>query len=94
MTEQLIIARIRAMTDPAEVDKQLQEVHSAYLEVTSHVRSALADVRERFKASSLFTEEDLHHEVSELKPATELQMTFAHYEEELRKKKEELKGKK
>jgi len=93
MTDQLIIARIRAMTDPAEVDKHLQEVHSAYLEITSHVRSELADVVERLEPSSLFTKEDLHDELSELEPATKLQRTFARYEEELRKRKEELKKK-
>ena len=47
------------MTDPAEVDKQLGEVHRAYLEITSYVRSGLADVQQWSKSSPLFTQEDL-----------------------------------
>jgi hypothetical protein len=92
LTEQQMIERIHAMNDPAEVEKQLEEVRKTYREVTSHVRSELAVVRELTNSSSLFTREDLNDEVKELEPATKLQMMLAHCERELIKRKEELTG--
>jgi signal transduction histidine kinase len=92
MKEEQIIARIRTMTDLTEVEKQLAEVRDIQREVSSEVRSELADIRQWLRSSSLFTREDLDEELKELEPATKLQMTLARYEEELRKRKEELTG--
>jgi hypothetical protein len=92
MKEEQIIARIRTMTDLTEVEKQLAEVRDIQREVSSEVRSELADIHQWLKSSSLFTREDLDEELKELEPATKLQMTLARYEEERRKRKEELTG--
>jgi hypothetical protein len=92
MKEEQIIARIRTMTDLTEVEKQLAEVRDIQREVSSEVRSELADIWQWLRSSSLFTREDLDEELKELEPATRLQMTLARYEEELRKRKEELTG--
>ena len=91
MTEKQIIERIHAMTDVAEVKKQLEIVNKAYLEITSQVRSQLADVRHRLNSSALFRpEEDLDGELKDLQPATEFQMQLVRYEEELKKQLEKL----
>ena len=81
------------MTDLAKVEKQLAEVRDIQRQVSSEVRSELADMRHWLKSSSLFTREDLDEEFTELEPATKLQMTLSRYEYELRKRKEELTGK-
>jgi hypothetical protein len=93
MNEQLVIAKIRAMTDVAEVDKQLEEVRQAHLKITAFTQSELTNVREWLNSSSLFTQEDLDGEIQKLDLSHKLrttQGTLERLQEELIKRKEQL----
>lgn len=93
MNEQLVIAKIRAMTDVAEVDKQLEEVRKAHREITSLAQSELTNVREWANSSSLFKREDLDEGLQNLDLAHKLtttHRTLDRFQEELIKRKKEL----
>lgn len=93
MNEQLVITKIRAMTDPAQVEKQLEEVRKMQREITSLVDSELANARQWLNTSSLPTPEDLEAELQESDVAYKgrmTQRTLARCEEELIKRKKEL----
>jgi flagellar motility protein MotE (MotC chaperone) len=93
MNEQLVIAKIRAMTDVAEVDKQLEEVRQSRIKITAFAQSELANVREWLNSSPLFKREDLDEELQDLDLTHKLkatQRTLDRYQEELIKRKEEL----
>jgi flagellar motility protein MotE (MotC chaperone) len=93
MNEQLVIAKIRAMTDVAEVDKQLEEVRQSRIKITAFAQSELANVREWLNSSPLFTREDLDEELQNLDLTQKLkttQRTLDRFQEELIKRKEQL----
>ena len=95
-TELLMIAKIRAMSDPAEVDKQLESVRKMQREITSLVDTELANARQWLNSSSLPTPEDLDAEIQQSDVAYKARMTqraLARLEEELIQRKQELIGK-
>jgi hypothetical protein len=92
MNEQQMVDSIGKMTSVEEVDKQIRLIHDMYLEVSHYVRSGMSDSRGLLNLSALSGQEELKAVANEMKPMTELQMMLDRLEEELRKRRSELKA--